>query len=251
MTMCGKEHVLMLQQMLFTVATQWSLMPTVLAISDGSVTPAEIRRAFRWWPGSLETMDWRIFSEFHKERGRRELVQYAEKDPFGRKLSAILAMAEQRRVLWCDCDMLFFSDFSKLLPNQGLHGTLLETAEDSFYSYDARLTEEKLRHLYGFPAVNTGLVLCEGNFYEDCGLSEIVQQGMDACMYLTEQTILAEAVCKAGRVAWSLELIKMFNDDEATLTPTHFGQHWVARHYVGPIRHLFWRDALAVRLGSG
>jgi hypothetical protein len=250
MTMCGREHLLMLEQMLFTIATRWRSLPKVVVVSDGSASLREIRHELRWWPAGLEAVEWETFRDFHKGKGRWELVRYAEKDRFGRKLSAILGIAEQGRILWCDCDILFFSDFSAFMESAPA-GPLLETAEDSYYAYDPRLVEGRLQHLFRRPPVNSGLVFCEGSFYERCGLGEVIQEAIDHCMYLTEQTILAEAVFQAGRIAWDLEVVKMFNDDESTLQPTHLGKGWVARHYVGPIRHLFWRDALALRLRIG
>jgi hypothetical protein len=249
-TMCGREHLLQLEQLLYTIAVRWRLLPKVVAVSDGSVSEAQIRERLRWWPAGVESAGWQRFRDFHREKGRAELARYAEKDQFGRKLSTILGMAEQGRALWCDCDILFFSDFSGFIERAAA-GAVLETAEDFFYAYDPRLVEGRLKHLLSRPPVNTGLVLCDGSFYERCGLSEVIEEGIHHCMYLTEQTILAEAVFQAGRIAWNLEVVKMFNDDESTLRPTHLGKNWVARHYVGPIRHLFWRDALAVRWGIG
>lgn len=249
-TMCGRAHLLLLEQLLFTIAIRWNLMPNVVVVSDGTANVSQIRQTLRWWPAGLDVVGWQTFRDFHQERERSELVQYADKDPFGRKLSTILAMAEQTRLLWCDCDILFFSDFSTLVAKPASHGPFLESAQDSFYSYDRCLTEGRLQHLYGRPPVNTGLILCEGNFYDSCGLGDIIKQGIPNRMYLTEQTILAEAVFQAGRIAWDLDVIVMFNGDESTLSPTYLGKHWIARHYVGPIRHLFWRDALAMRLRS-
>ncbi len=70
-------------------------------------------------------------------------------------------------------------------------------------------------------------------------------------MDFTEQTIMAEAVFQVGCIAWNIEMVRMFNDDEFTIKPTYLGKKWIARHYVFPIRHLFWRDALAARLRVG
>ncbi len=92
-------------------------------------------------------MEWQELRDFHKDKGRFELAEYAEKHIFGRKLCVTLAMAEKTRVLWCDCDILFFSDFSTFIDTRPHDGPLLQTAEDAIYSYDKRLTEGKLEHL--------------------------------------------------------------------------------------------------------
>src|SRR5207248_5650610 len=102
----------------------------VIVVSDGTVALSQIRRRLCWWPARLETMEWERFRDFHKAKGRSELVEYANKDPFGRKLSAILAMSEETRLLWCDCDILFYSDFSGLIDIDSTQPLLLKTAKD-------------------------------------------------------------------------------------------------------------------------
>jgi len=109
----------------------------------------------------------------------------------------------------------------------------------------------KLEQLYSRPPVNAGLVLCEGNLYDACALRGLIKQGMLHWMDFTEQTIMAEAVFQVGRIAWNLQMVSMFDDDEFTVKPTYLGKKWIARHYVSPIRHLFWRDASAARLHVG
>ena len=250
-TMTGRDHLLMLEQTLFTIAVHWKLIPNVVAVSDGSLSLSQIQEKLSWWPAGLDVMEWQELRDFHKEKGRFELAEYAEKHIFGRKLCVTLAMAEKTRVLWCDCDILFFSDFSALIDTRPHDGPLLHTAEDGIYSYDERLMKGKLEHLYSRPPVNAGLVLCEGNLYDSCALRGLINDGMLHCMDFTEQTIIAEAAFQVGSIAWNIEMIRMFDDDELTIRPTYLGKNWVARHYVFPIRHLFWHDALAVRLGVG
>ncbi len=241
----------MLKQSLSTIAYRWTLIPNVIAVSDGSATIPEIRASLSWWPNNVEVIGWQELRDFHKGEGRSELVQFAEMGPYGRKLSTILALAERSRVLWCDCDILFFSDFSIYIDDRPRGGTFLETAEDMDYSYDLNLTTRSLMHLYSRPPVNTGIVLCEGNIYEACGLDRFIRQGLPNNMYLTEQTILAEAVFQIGRIGWNQEVIRLFDADKFTIRPTYVGKQWIARHYVAPLRHLFWRDALATRLSVG
>jgi hypothetical protein len=241
----------MLKQALFTIAVHWKQIPNVVVVSDGSLSLSYIHQELSWWPAGLEVVSWQGSRDFHKARRRFELAQYAERNVYGRKLSVILAMAEQSRVLWCDCDILFFSDFSNLVEKRVQSKPFLQTAEDAIYAYDVQLTDGKLKHLYSRPPVNTGLVLCEGNLYDSCDLGEIIKQALLDCMYLTEQTILAEAAFQVGSIAWSLQVVRLFDDDKFTIKPTYLGKNWIARHYVAPIRHLFWRDALSARLGVG
>jgi hypothetical protein len=248
-TMCGQNHLLMFEQTLFTIGVHWNLMPNVVVVSDGSLTLSRIQQQLSWWPRRVDVVNWQASRDFHKQKGRLELARYADKDVFGRKLSVILAMAEIGKVLWCDCDILFFSDFSKFIDVRSHGGLILQTAEDEIYAYDERLTQGTLKHLYSHRPVNSGIVLCAGDLYGASDLRKIIEQAASQPMYLTEQTVLAEAVCQIGTIAWGLDQVRLFHDDRFTLKPTYLGKKWIARHYVAAIRHLFWRDALASRLG--
>jgi hypothetical protein len=250
-TICTQNYLLLLEQLLFTIATRWSAIPNVVVVSDGPAVLSQIRRDLSWWPARLDVVEWHSFRDFHKEKGRFELVEYADKDMLGRKLSVILAMSEQSRMLWCDCDILFFSDFSSFLNASASSRPLLQTTQDAAYSYDPRLIEGGLQHLCSRPPINTGLVLCEGDLYDTCHLGELIKQGIPNCMLYTEQTILAESVFQLGKIGWDQDVVRIFDHDEHNVGPTYLGKHWVARHYVGPIRFFFWRDALALRLGVG
>ena len=205
LTACGRRHLPMLVQALYSVAVSWSRLPAVTVVSDGTATVEEIERAARWWPAPLEVRTWQSYAAYHRERGRTSLVRYAEKDGFGRKLSAILAETECRRMFWCDCDILFYSDFVPFL-NIGFQPTpFLVTSEDWLYGYDSALTEKLQPHLLSFPPVNTGVAIFEGNLHDTCGLEPLIEQATVSCNVFTEQTILAEAVYRRGKIngAWT------------------------------------------------
>lgn len=249
LTACGRKHLPMLEQALYSVAIRWSRLPAVTVVSDGTVELAEIGRRLRWWPAGLEVKAWQASAEHHRARGRSALVRYAGKDGFGRKLSVILAEAESRRMFWCDCDILFYSDFTRFLNVDLPAAPFFLASEDWVYGYDSNLTANLQAYLLQSPPVNTGLAIFEGNLYDDCELEPLIKQASVKCNVFTEQTILAQAVTRRGRIEWGLEVSRIFSSDQFTLSPTFCGKQWPARHYITPIRHLFWRDALALRLG--
>jgi hypothetical protein len=241
----------MLEQTLYSIATAWSQLPDLTVVSDGSIDLCEIERRLRWWPRRLQIVSWEEHRNYHAAAGRPELVSYANRHPFGRKLSSLLAFGERTRSLWIDCDILFFSDFSCLIPVAAAERPTLLAAEDWCYGYDQHLLKAALPHLLDLPPVNTGVALIEGEIYGSCELQPLIALTARYCDSFTEQTILAEAVRRIGRIQWGLHTIRIFDDDKYSLKPTYPHTGWVARHYVTNIRHLFPRDALALRFKWG
>ena len=248
LSMCGAGHLLMLEQCLLSIARNWAAIPEIVVVSDGSVSTEKIRKRLSWWCGPIEVKEWQAFRSYHSEKGRLELAAYADKDAFGRKLAAILAISEQKRVFWCDTDIIFYNDFSKTLLSTKVNAPFIYTTEDWMRAYDENLLENGLAHLQQIPAVNTGLVLCEGNLYDACNLKGLIDACIPTCHSFTEQTILAEAVFRKGKVVWDCDFIRIILKDTQSIKPTYLKSNWVARHYIRPVRHLFWRDALALRL---
>ena len=250
LTACGRRHLPMLEQALYSMAVSWSRLPAITVVSDGTAPLEEIARRLRWWPNGLEVKPWQAYADYHRERGRSALARYAENDGFGRKLAAILALSESRRMLWCDCDILFYSDFTPYLSLDLPPAPFIVATQDWVNGYDSELVAKLRPHLLERPFVNTGLAIFEGNLYDTCGLEPLIEQASVSCNVFTEQTILAEAVYHRGKIVWGLDVIRIFDDDILTLKPTFLSEQWMARHYITPVRHLFWRDALAFRLGA-
>jgi hypothetical protein len=95
------------------------------------------------------------------------------------------------------------------------------------------------------PPVNAGLHLSEGAIYEALDLSPPVRFALESGEhhYLTEQTIIAIAALRSAGIYWERADAHLADDDCYTLRPTFRGRSWLARHYTGNVRHLFWRDA--------
>jgi hypothetical protein len=251
LTMTGRRHLPMLEQCLYALARSASRVPPLTVVSDGTIAAKSIARRLAWWPMPLTVASPETYLEWHTKRGRTSLVQLTQRDPFGLKLAAILAHAEQEAVVWCDTDILFFSDYQQVLPPIDRSGRFMLAAEDWLYAYDRTLTDSSLKHLLSLKPVNSGFLLAQGEFYDSCGLERLIKSALTSGNIYTEQTIIAEITHQAGHVQWGLDAIRIFDTDKFTLAPTFSHRGWTARHYVTPIRHLFWRDALALRCGVG
>jgi hypothetical protein len=79
-------------------------------------------------------------------------------------------------------------------------------------------------------------------------LAICIDQVGDKPYYFTEQTFFAIAAKLLSADMWRFNEIALFESDRFKLGPSYIGKNWFARHYVGPVRHLFWRDSFYKRL---
>lgn len=248
-TMCGKRHLLMLEQSLFSIALFSDSYPEIRVYSDGSLEREEILAKLAWWPGMLSVPDMGKHEDWARKNSWLSLLNYSQINGFGRKLLVIAAEAEINPFVWFDTDILFFADVSGFLSKEIDKDVVISAALDWCYGYDCSLTNGPLSWLNQLPPVNTGFLEVSDGFFQKSCLEELVALGVPKCNGFTEQTILASVVHQSGRIKWDLSDIDISDDDKQSLAPTFLQKKVPARHYVTPIRHLFWRDAVALRLG--
>lgn len=249
LSMCGVKHLGCLQQSLLSLYMAWSSLPKLQIVSDGSLTFPMLEKAFDWWPGTKSFSSWTRSVAYHQQKGRDSLVKFGNNNLMGRKLAIILEFAERGATLWCDSDILWFRELSSL--PEVVKGNLptFKMSEDYNQSYDKNLIKQGLEHLCKPPFMCAGLIFLEGDLIQACDLNRLLDIAATKSNWFTEQTIFAEAAYQLGRSYWPREKIAIFDHDQLSLKiPTYFRKDWVARHYVGPVRHIFWRDALALRL---
>lgn len=253
LTMCGAKHLGFLQQCLFSLYNSWSSIPKLQVFSDGTLTLSKLEETLSWWSGTKSFSSWEESVYYHQQQGRDALVKYAKNSISARKLAVILASGELRETLWCDCDILWFKELSDLpITDKQCSLPVLKISLDNQQAYDNQLIEQaQLEHLYQLPFINSGLVFLKGNLLEVCHLDNLIKIAAEKSIFCTEQTIFAEAAYQLGQNFWSPEEVACFEDDKFSLLPNYEGKQWAARHYAGPTRHLFSRDAFALRLGLG
>jgi hypothetical protein len=249
-TMSGRNHLLMLEQMLATLARSWCVLPQVRVVSDGSLADADLAQLRRRYTGRIVFTAGAELERHHLARGRPELVQFCRDNYFGRKLALITGAADEGPSLWVDNDVLFFRDLSPDLLRLADGPPLLGATRDAsfgkterFFGYDPGFAQE----LFGdadIPAVNAGFAFARGAIYDALQLAPLVRRALERGHgYLTEQTIVAWAALHSGGILWDRDVVHLDDKDATTLGPTYRTQSWTARHYTGNIRHLFWRDA--------
>jgi hypothetical protein len=251
LTLCGAKHLGQLQECLYSLYHAWSSLPKLQVVSDGSIGVSGFEKALSWWPGEKTIYLPADYIQYHLNLGREYLAKFAENNIMGLKLAAVLKAAEKEPTIYCDTDILWFRDLpSSISKETSSSKVTLKMSEDFQAAYDGDLvTNQSLNHLYNPTFFCAGLVFLNGQLLEVLDLENLFVAAAKKSNHFTEQTIFAEANYRLNRDFWSREKIACFVEDQFSLAPTFIEQNWIARHYVGPVRHLFWRDALALRLG--
>jgi hypothetical protein len=250
LTFTGYAHLGMLRESVVSLGT-WKELPKLRVVGDGSVSPARLRRTLAFWPSAPEILDWQELVEPVRARGYETVVRFAEREPMARKLLGIIVSALEGPTLYADTDVLWFRIPAELSRRASSAAPRLAMSADYRMSYDARLVPAALPHLAGEPYRCAGILLAQGDFLAACKLRELLEFAARQGVARTEQTLLAEANYQLGGDILPAGEFALHEDDRFSLAPSFDDGAPAARHYVGGVRHLFWRDALALRLGLG
>lgn len=249
LTFGGAAHRLMLRECIASLCSAWPRLPQVRVVSDGSLDLARTARELAWWPGSLELLDGRDLAARLTSPAFAPLVRFAARDAMGRKMAAIVASALEAPTLYCDVDVLWFRFPEGLEALLSTAGPRLVMSSDCRPMYDPALVPSRLPELARPPYYCAGLLFAAGDFLAACDVADLLDHAAERGIGVTEQTILAEANRQLGGGTWPAEEIVLWEEDRFSLGPSFRQRSWAARHYVGAVRHIFWRDALALRVG--
>lgn len=241
-TMTGRAHIQLTRVSILSIANKWATLIKLVVYSDGSISDKEIRSNLKFWKGELIVALWLDVANYHEQLGRNALIEYAKKNPFGKKMGIILFHAEKDPVIWIDSDILFFNDFTPFIPKQNSN-LLFGGSEDSIQAFDARVLKEMKSKFDVDYKFNAGLLYaCGAKIYEQFNIENVLKKMHPDYDFLTEQTIFAHIANQSLKVIWPQHILKSSSEDNQNIIATGVKQI-VARHYVSNIRHLFWRDA--------
>ncbi len=249
LTFAGAPYRVMLEQFLYSLARSWASLPRVAVALDRDEDEATFRVVTERWPGSLQLVRPRDVADRLAGQDLDDVLAFARREVVGRKLAAVVAFALDGAVLYADVDVLWFGDGGDLYELDRGGEAELVISEDYQASYDPRLVPVRLSHLASPPFLCAGIMLARGQFLRATSMRDLLPFLAESGVFFTEQTILAESACRLGRKTFSRTQIYSGDTDRFTLSPTYVGKEWIARHYVNPVRHLLWRDALALRCG--
>lgn len=243
LTMVGHLHLAFLRYSLLSIYKTWGTLPAVRIVSDGSVGISQIVSEVRWWPGDLEVVDHNhcLPKDLYKFS---HLQSYFQGHPFGKKFAVVLGSAVERLTLWCDVDILWHGDLLHDILQRGTSsGDVICVASDYQPAYDYKIEGATALAAKGI-ALNAGVVLARGNPIDLRKVDKLLEKaGPIRDSHFTEQTLFALACYESGNLPWSQEQICCTDLDKFRIIPNIFDRGYAARHYVGPVRHLFWLDA--------
>lgn len=242
-TMTGKRLITMTRCAILSIARNWERLPKLVVVTDGTMTTEELEEQLGFWPGELVVQDWEQTANYHLGKKREKLIKYAGEHVLGKKLAVILHHAEIYPVTWLDSDILFFSDFSAMLPLDTPQGFVCGGSEDHWATYDSRVLKYYNNDLYKHYGFSSGVLYIYGEgIYEQFDIDGLLPELNDYTDFFTEQTVFAHIASKSLGILWGLDTIKNFNSDTQSVKPMPVNGV-VGRHYTTNVRHLFWRDA--------
>jgi hypothetical protein len=250
LTIAGRTHWLMLRESMFSLYRSWKKLPTITVVSDGSWLTADFYPVFSWWPGKINVLSREQIIAEADAAGERELAQYAEASAWGVKVASIVLSAQREPVLFVDADILWFADPADLFGPTDLWAKPRGVEEIHCYQH-RDLALRFCPKVLEAPFVNGGIVALHGEFLPEDILRSMVHEALaDPNDGTFEQTIIATAVHSgAGLLPTQTSLIA-FDDIYRFRHRNMRSEGFYSRHYVYWMRHLFYRDALKLRLQS-
>jgi len=248
LTIAARTHWLLLRESMFSLYRSWKELPTITVVSDGSWSAADFYPVFLWWPGKLNVLSREEIVAQADAAGERELAQYAKASGWGLKVASIVLLARREAVLFVDADILWFKDPADLLGPSNLWAKARGVRESNCYQRRDMALRFCAKALEP-PFVNGGIVAVHGEFLPAEILRAMVYEALaDPEDGTFEQTIIASAVhMGAGLLPAKINLVE-FDDVDRFRHRNMKREGYYSRHYVNWMRHLFYRDALKLRL---
>jgi hypothetical protein len=248
LTIGGRTHWLMLRESMFSLYKSWKTLPSVTVVSDGSWSAADFYPVFSWWPGKINVLSREQIIADADAAGERELAQYAESSAYGLKLASIILLARLEPVLFVDADILWFKDPGDLLGSNDLWAKPRGVRESNCYQH-RDMALRVCPQVLGPPFVNGSILALHGEFLTVEILRAMVREALsDPKDGAFEQTIIATAVKLRGEFFQEKLVLVEFDDVDRFRSRDMRDEGYYSRHYVNWMRHLFYRDALRLRL---
>jgi hypothetical protein len=246
-----RAHWLMLRESLFSVHRSWDSLPNVSVVSDGSWALDEFAKVFAWWPAPITVLTRHEICAAAFNAGFPELAEYARESLYGLKLAATVTEAKKQPVLFVDADILWFRDPAFLLGDPTSWEKPRALRESNCHQRREMATKHCPEVLEP-PFVNSGIVALHGELMASELLRSMVQDALrDPLDSSCEQTIIASAVKLGGEFFPEKLSLVEFDDVHRFRSRNMSHEDYCSRHYVNWMRHLFYRDALKLRLHRG
>jgi hypothetical protein len=247
----GPKQMDMLQVCLKSIYNRFEKLPHVYLFTDLRVDIEGFKKKVKWFPGEkLSIISANDCFNYHLQKQKMSLVNFAKTNPMGLKLAAILQVLDcGEPIMYCDTDVIWYNDpFQVIKKHWEKEGFEMVMSEDFQQAYDLNLIEKaNLQILTKPPHYCAGILLVkkisEQNKKTLRSLLKIVEHQSN---HFSEQTIFAILNRESSNLALDKTKFIIKTDDQHDLRPQPM-PGVIARHYIGPVRHLFWRDALWIK----
>jgi hypothetical protein len=249
--LCGNAHLDLLEQALYSVLKNFKSIPKIFVFLDIGLTVENCNQRLKWVPSSLLTI--KSHTEcisYHQENGNLALSKFAINNPMGLKLAAILQIADLKKpFLYSDTDVLWYKDpapiFNQIISNSDSN---IHLSQDFQQAYDEHLIiKANLSGLLKAPYYCAGILFAKMITEQDLVfIQSLVRIAISKSNHFTEQTIFAALQKRKGISQLTANNFCIQVDDRFDFKPKK-NDLVIARHYIGPVRHLFWRDSFFLR----
>jgi hypothetical protein len=244
--LCGKNHYPFLKQELLSVQRQFTELPFVYVYLDFGFPDKLKKDIYLLYPLSkLKVISAVDCLRYHKMKGNDTLVDIAELNPMVLKLAAILQMIDlEVPVLYADTDVLWLHDPIESIKELMKSPLNMHMQYDYQPGYDFNLIEKAtLTCLYEEPYYCAGLMLIKSLSKKQLDIiNSMLPILVEKSGHLSEQTIFAYLQKTAGTSGLTPDKYILSCEGQFNIRFT-VKKEWIARHYIGPVRHQFWRDA--------
>jgi hypothetical protein len=245
---CGQSQLNMLQVCLKSIYKCFTKLPHVFLFTDLNFDAGECKKAVSWFPDDqISVISGSVCIDYHRQNQKTALVSFAEKNPMGLKLAAILQVLDSGKpVIYCDTDVIWYDDPYPVVKQYIERDDFeLAMSEDFQPAYDAALIEKAgLQTLDQSPFFCAGILLIKNLTARSAAILErLLMIAAQESNHFSEQTIFALLNRESGNIALDKNKFLLKTEDQFEIKPRSLPDV-TARHYIGPVRHLFWRDAL-------
>ncbi|HTK17868.1 MAG TPA: putative nucleotide-diphospho-sugar transferase [Mucilaginibacter sp.] len=251
LTLCGAKDYPLLKQALLSIHRSFGKLPHLYVVTDFGTSVGTWEKISKLYPANLlHIIPADNCIKYHEENGNTLLKNYALKSPMGLKLAAILQISALGLPLfYSDTDVLWFNDpagdLKQLIESQ----INIHMSYDYYPGYDYDLIENANLKITSEekPYYNAGIIFLKNATGQQLAIIErLLSFVAEKHNNLTEQTIFAYLQKISGPSLLSADKYLMYSTDQFALRPS-FKENAVARHYIGQIRHMFWRDAFFLK----
>lgn len=249
--LCGPSQLDLLYLCLKSVYKSFEKLPHIFLFADLDLNVELLKKKVEWLPaGSISIIGGADCINYHQQNQRETLATFAKKNVMGLKLAAILQILDiGKPVLYCDTDVLWFDDPYQIISQYLMQEEFeMVMSEDYQPAYDKNLIKKAaLQSLQKPPYFCAGMMLVK-NFspYRINSLESLLNEAIQRSDHFTEQTIFAQLNRQSENLAFDKNKFLIKTDDQFEIKSKPLNGV-IARHYIGPVRHLFWRDALWIK----